>query len=112
MNTATIAITNEPAEMSVVRATFDSGKGVDHMVTAPLEAALITQFVDAPAPGHAAPHGFDRLVMRLSVTMLIWARNHADRIAVSHENRSMLLADEYYRAHRQHVTMLMAYRQH
>jgi hypothetical protein len=111
MNTTTIPTQINPEEMSVVRATFDSGKGVAHMVSAPLEAALFTQFVDAPAPGHAAPHGFDRLVMRLSVTMLIWARNHADRIAVSHQDRSSMLADHHSRAHRERVAMLMAYRQ-
>lgn len=111
MNTATIAIQNRASEMSVVRATFDSRKGEVHMVTAPLETALFAQFVDAPAPGRAAPHGLDRLVMRLSVTMLIWARNHADRIAVTHDERSGSMAEQHFRAHREHISILMAYRQ-
>ena len=42
-----------------------------------------------PAPLHGSrrvqPRGFDRLVIRLSVAMLRWARNRADRSIVPHE---------------------------
>jgi hypothetical protein len=37
----------------------------------------------------ARPRGLDRLVMRLSLTMLLWARHHAERDVLSHEEHAL-----------------------
>lgn len=37
------------------------------------------EFADDGFAGHARPSLLDRAIMRLSLAMLLWARNHADR---------------------------------
>lgn len=40
-----------------------------------------------PGARRAQPHGVDRLVMRLSLAMLLWARHRADRGVVSRDEQ-------------------------
>ena len=47
----------------------------------------------APAVRRARPQGLDRLVMRLSLAMLLWARHRADRGALSHEEHLLRRAN-------------------
>jgi hypothetical protein len=41
----------------------------------------------------ARPHGIDLIVMRLSLAMLLWARERADRSTLSHEEHTIRRAN-------------------
>jgi hypothetical protein len=93
-------------QMSVVHRNFDTKEEVIVMTsTAVLDrtvGALVVEtaaaesfhaeqsfvdpkLADAPLANGARPHGFDRLVMRLSVTMLLWAQRRAVKGSISFE---------------------------
>lgn len=38
----------------------------------------------------ARPSGFDRAVMRLSLAMLLWARRHAERTAITRDEHTRM----------------------
>lgn len=44
--------------------------------------------IDRRFDRRARPGGLDRIVMRLSLAMLLWARRHADRTALSHDEQA------------------------
>ncbi|MEP6480972.1 MAG: hypothetical protein ABJA94_03080 [Rhodoglobus sp.] len=43
----------------------------------------------APAARRARAHGIDRLVMRLSLVMMLWARQRADRGFITREQHTL-----------------------
>ncbi len=67
-------------------AVLDRAEGaVDTIQTSTPRAAaplVDAHLADAPLANGARPHGFDRLVMRLSVAMLLWAQRRAVRSSV------------------------------
>ena len=65
-------------------------------------AAILDRLDELPTEDHTRPHGIDRLVMRLSVTMLIWAQQHAARNAEcyeEHTRRHQVRRELHARAH-------------
>jgi len=53
--------------------------------------------------------GFDRVVMRVSLVALLWARHHTDTIAVPHEEQLRLVLNDRAREarlHREYLTAL------
>lgn len=61
-----------------------------------------TPFTSLSTSTHTRAHGFDLLVMRLSIAALGWAERRADRATLSHEENSRrfrLQADLAERAH-------------
>lgn len=90
-------------EMSVVTRNFDRKEEVNSMTAT-------AAYTSRSTIRRARPHGLDRLVMRLSLTALLWARRHADRVALSPEQhaRAMDAAAEFQR--REHESALLAAR--
>jgi hypothetical protein len=86
----TLVSPDRAAEMSVVNRRFDTKKEVNPMTSA---AATDLDFVMSSARDgftrHARPSALDRAIMRLSVAMLRWARNHADRSFLSWDERTL-----------------------
>jgi hypothetical protein len=76
--------------MSVVGRNLDTEEEVDEMTA----TTVFQHQYAAPAVRRARPHGLDRLVMRLSLAMLLWARQRADRSMVSHEEHAIRRANE------------------
>ena len=89
-------------EMSVVGRNFDSKEEVTMTATATHNA-----FSTSRRP---RPHGLDRLVMRLSLTMLLWARRHADRIGVTAEQHARAVDAAAALQRREHDSALRAAR--
>ena len=78
--------------MSVVDRIFDTKEEVTAMTAATYQQPL----------RRVRPHGIDRAIMRLSLMTLLWARRHAERTAVSHEEHTRLrreLEGVYRREH-------------
>lgn len=50
--------------------------------------------------------GFDRFVMKLSLSMLLWARKRADRASIGREEHARLLAREAETRRREHESAL------
>ena len=86
-----ITIDDHPAApaMSVATRNFDSKEEV-RMMTA---TTVFSQHYAAPAARRARPHGFDRLVMRLSLAALLWARHRADRGILTHDEHMLRRAN-------------------
>jgi len=81
-----IAVLDQAAAMSAATRKFDSNEGVDVMTSTVV-------FHSTPAARRARPHGLDRLVMRLSLAMLLWARRRADRGMLTHEEQALRRAN-------------------
>jgi hypothetical protein len=64
------------------------------------------RLIDAPAGRRARPHGVERLIMRLSLAMLIWARERAERDAVSHGERVLRINQARATERREHESAL------
>ena len=78
-----------PSGMSVVGRNLDTEEGVNTMT-----ATTVFQHQYAvPTARRPRPHGIDRVVMRLSLAMLLWARDRADRAALSHEEHALRRAN-------------------
>ncbi len=69
-----IELLDRAPEMSVAERTFEPKEEVYTMTT-----------TTAFGVRRARPHGLDRAIMRVSLMMLLAARRHADRTAVSYE---------------------------
>jgi hypothetical protein len=69
--------------MTVVQRNFATKKEVTTMTTTTIDGRFARRHT---------PSLFDRLVMRISLTTLMWARHHSDRAAVSHEEHAMRMA--------------------
>ncbi len=71
-----------PRRMSVADRIFEPQEEVETMTSA--------QTMYAPMRSRRArPHGLDRALMRASLAMLLWARRHADRTAISYEEHTL-----------------------
>lgn len=70
------------AELSVVPRNFDDKEEVNTMTATAAGYGITARRV--------RPHGLDRVIMRVSLMMLLWARRHADRTAVSHEEHTRM----------------------
>jgi hypothetical protein len=83
--------TETDPRMSVVDRSVDVEKEVNQMTTAtatdPRATALRTSSSTAHTQYHPRPSRFDRAVMRLSVAMLRWAEQHANRADSPWEER-------------------------
>lgn len=77
------------AEMSVDTRILKTSEEVETMTTT---TVFTHQSYAAPAR-RARPHGLDRVVMRLSLAMLLWARHRADRGILSHEEHAIRRAN-------------------
>lgn len=72
-----IELLDRAPEMSVAERTFEPKEEVYTMTT-----------TTAFGVRRARPHGLDRAIMRVSLMMLLAARRHADRTAVSYEEHT------------------------
>jgi hypothetical protein len=76
----TILAPDRTAGMSVVEPTFKTQKEVKQMTTATAtDLDLLLSTTRDGVSRQSRPSAIDRAVMRLSVAMLRWARNHANR---------------------------------
>ncbi|WP_354570090.1 hypothetical protein [Glaciihabitans sp. UYNi722] len=66
--------------------------------------------IHAPRSRRARPHGLNRVVMRLSIVMLKWARRRAERSALTYEESARLLRMQQQRQAHENETALMAMR--
>ena len=90
-------------EMSVAPRIFDTKEEVTSMTaTAVLAPRTTTR--------RARPHGLDRVVMRLSLTALLWARRHADRVALTPEQHARAVDAAAAVQRREHESALLAAR--
>jgi hypothetical protein len=97
--------------MSVAPRKFILEKEVNLMTT----ATAINRRVAAPTAHRGRPRGLDRLVMRLSIAMLKWARRRADRSAMSYENlpfeeRARIHNETMARERRENLSSIQAMR--
>lgn len=74
-----IELLERAPEMSVAAPSFDTKR----------EVRTMTATYGIPAR-RSRPHGLDRAVMRVSLMMLLAARRHADRTAVSYEEHTRM----------------------
>lgn len=72
--------------------------------------AVVTREIDRGSRRHARPHGIDRLVMKLSLTTLLWARRRADRHILTREQHAMRLEQVNALAERERSVHLMVSR--
>lgn len=78
-----------PSRMSVAGRNLDTEEEVNTMT-----ATTVFQHQYAvPTARRARPHGIDLIVMRLSLAMLLWARERADRGTLSHEEHAIRRAN-------------------
>jgi hypothetical protein len=76
--------------MSVVDCKFNLKKEVNQMTSATAtDLNFVTSSLHGGFTRDARPSGLDRAIMRLSVAMLRWARNHADRSFRSWDERAL-----------------------
>ena len=71
-------------EMSVADGNFNPKEEVTTMTAASYTRAY------PQGIRRVRPHGVDRAIMRLSLMTLLWARRHAERSAVSHEEHTRM----------------------
>lgn len=62
--------------------------------------------IDSFAPGRARVHGVDRLIMKLSLSVLLWARKRADRAALGRDEHALLIDQVADRERREHDAAL------
>jgi hypothetical protein len=107
----TLFAPDRTSEISVVDRSFDSGKaskkGVNQLTNATVTGLYFAS--SSASDGftrHARPSVFDRAVMRLSVAMLRWARNHADRSFRSWDELALINRDALDRETRENAAPL------
>ncbi len=84
MMTMASTLDRETSGMSVVDRSLYSEEEVEIMTT----ASALDHLVESSAVHHVPPRGIDRLVMRLSLTMLMWARRRVERSAIAHDDHA------------------------
>lgn len=84
-------------EMSVADRNFDTDEEVTTMTAATYQ----------PSARRVRPHGIDRAIMRLSLMTLLWARRHAERTAVSHEEHTRMHRELQAVQRREHDAALL-----
>lgn len=92
--------------MSVVDRRFNTKKEVKVMTA----TTVFDRMIDAPVAHRARPHGLDRAVMLLSVSMLKWARRRTERSLVSPERHAQLVSEVEAQTRREHDSALRAAR--
>jgi hypothetical protein len=76
--------------MSVVSRNLDTEEEVNTMTA----TTVFQHGYAVPTTRRPRPHGIDRVVMRLSLAMLRWARARADRATLSHEEHALRRAND------------------
>ncbi|MDQ1575648.1 MAG: hypothetical protein QOH55_798 [Microbacteriaceae bacterium] len=66
--------------------------------------------IDASRSRHARARGLDRVIIRLGLAMLEWARRRADRSALTHEEATRLVRLERERQNRENAALLVSTR--
>jgi hypothetical protein len=66
--------------------------------------------IDASRSRHARPRGLDRVITRLGLAMLEWARRRADRSALTYEESARLTRLARERERRENAALLIATR--
>jgi len=84
-------------EMSVADGNFSAKEEVTTMTAATYSQAM----------RRVRPHGVDRAIMRLSLMTLLWARRHAERSAVSHEEHTRMHRETQGIQRREHDAALL-----
>ena len=72
--------------------------------------ATFQRQLDLGTAHRARPRGIDRLVMRLSLTTLLWARRRADRGNLTHEQHTLRVEQMKALAQRERETALLVSR--
>ena len=93
-------------DMSVVERNFDTKEEVNSMTA----TAGFTTRTTRTTARRARPHGLDRLVMRLSLSALLWARRRADRAAMTPEQHARVVDAAAALQRREHDSALLAAR--
>jgi hypothetical protein len=88
--------------MSVVDRRFDSKREVKEMTA----TTAFDRMIDSPVAHRARPHGLDRAVMLVSVSMLKWARRRTERAIVSPERHARLVSEAEALMRREHDSAL------
>lgn len=89
------SLLENPHRMSVAGPTFNSQEEVTTMTATTVSYRQRTR-----------PHGFDRVVMRLSLAMLLWARRRCDRGTVSRDEHTRMLAQHAHIVRSEHSAAL------
>ena len=106
LENTTPTVSQNPTGMSVADRNFDRDEEVRTMTV----TTAFDRLVEAPAGRRVRPHGVDRLVMRLSLAMLIWARERAERDALSHDEHLLRISQARATQSREHDAALRAAR--
>lgn len=106
-------LVERPAVMSAVSRSLTTEEGTTGAATTgaatteegvnTMSATVYGHQYSTAAPRRARPHGLDRLVMRLSLAMLLWARRRADRAQPSYEEHSIRRATALALERERHV---------
>ena len=91
---------HDTAEVSVVPRNFEPTREVNTMTATTFGTTV----------RRVRPHGLDRAVMRVSLAMLLWARRHADRTAVSREEHTRMYRELQNLQRREHDAALLVAR--
>lgn len=91
--------------MSVAPSNFTTKEEVTTMT-----ATSYTPATYAQATRRVRPHGIDRAIMRVSLMTLLWARRHAERTAVSHEEHTRMHRETLGLQRREHDAALLVAR--
>lgn len=100
------ALLERAPEMSVDARNFATEKEESTMTA----SAVPSHYVDARAPRRARARGLDRLIMRLSLATLLWARRHADRTAITREEQVRIYRETRAVQRREHDAALLVAR--
>src|SRR4051812_17880476 len=82
----------------------------DDIFTTEKEVTTMTAAAYSHPVRRVRPHGIDRAIMRLSLMTLLWARRHAERTAVSHEEHTRLHRELHAVQRREHDAALLVAR--
>lgn len=98
-----ITLLERTDEMSVAAPTVKKESEVNTMTT----LATFQRQLDIGTTRRARPRGIDRIVMRLSLMTLLWARRRADRGMLSHEEHTRRIELERAREQRERAAALL-----
>jgi len=88
------------AAMSVAERNFEAKEEVNTMTAATYHQTI----------RRARPHGIDLVIMRVSLTALLWARRHANRTAESYEDHTRMHRETQALHRREHDAALLVAR--
>jgi hypothetical protein len=90
MTNGTSTLEREPVGMSVAGRNLYRDEEVEIMTT----VSALEHLIESPAGSRARPHGIDRLVMRLSLAMLVWARRRSEKSIITRDEHAILFAQQ------------------